>query len=277
MKPIFQCGDNTALVAYMYDESEPAERTAIAAHIAVCAACAAELASLQSARQQLAAWMPPTEDLAFVMGRPQASTLARASAHAEYREPLEAPAALLEGERHASRGRRFGRRVGGWWHQPLPAWAQAAAAVAIFAAGMALGLAGGTMRAARPVAVESAAAPAPAGATASVDDLAALEQRLHTEIAQIRASAASTGAGAPQLSEAQLLARVRSLIDESERRQQRELALRTAQVMRDVDSQRRVDLAQIQRSFGQIEGLTGAEAREQREMLNHLIRVSQQR
>jgi hypothetical protein len=73
------------------------------------------------------------------------------------------------------------------------------------------------------------------------------------------------------------LARVRTLIEESERRQQRELALRTAQLMRDVDSQRQVDLAQIQNSFGQIEGLTGAEVREQRQMLNYLIRASEQR
>jgi hypothetical protein len=76
--------------------------------------------------------------------------------------------------------------------------------------------------------------------------------------------------------EAQLMTRVRALIEESEQRQQRELALRTAELVRDFDSQRRVDLAQIQRNFGQIEGLTGAEVREQREMLNYLIRASQQ-
>ena len=74
-----------------------------------------------------------------------------------------------------------------------------------------------------------------------------------------------------------MLARVRVLLDESEQRQQQELALRTAQVVRDVDSQRQVDLAQIQRNFGQIEGLTGAEVREQREILNYLMRVSEQR
>ena len=72
------------------------------------------------------------------------------------------------------------------------------------------------------------------------------------------------------------MTRVRTLIEESEQRQQRELALRTAELVRDVDSQRRIDLAQIQRNFGQIEGLTGAEVREQREMLNYLIRASQQ-
>ena len=72
------------------------------------------------------------------------------------------------------------------------------------------------------------------------------------------------------------MTRVRALIAESEQRQQRELALRTAELVGDFDSQRQFDLAQIQRNFGQIEGLTGAEVREQREMLNYLMRVSQQ-
>ena len=45
--------------------------------------------------------------------------------------------------------------------------------------------------------------------------------------------------------------------------------------LRDFDSQRSVDLAQIQRSFGQMEGATSAEVREQRQMLNYLMRVSQ--
>ncbi len=55
MSDTFQCGDNTALVSYLYDECEPAERTAIAAHVTLCAACAAELATLESARLQLVA------------------------------------------------------------------------------------------------------------------------------------------------------------------------------------------------------------------------------
>jgi hypothetical protein len=97
-------------------------------------------------------------------------------------------------------------------------------------------------------------------------------------MADLRTLSVSTPASAPRSgSNAELLAQVRALIDESEQRQQRELALRTAQVVRDFDSQRRVDLAQIQRNFGQIEGLTGAEVREQRQMLNYLMRVSEQR
>ena len=72
-----------------------------------------------------------------------------------------------------------------------------------------------------------------------------------------------------------LLERVRSMIDESEQRQQKELALRTAEVMRDFDAQRRVDLTRIERTLGQIDGTTGAEVEQQRQMLNYLMRVSQ--
>jgi hypothetical protein len=122
-------------------------------------------------------------------------------------------------------------------------------------------------------------APATTETVPSGAALAALEERLRAEIAQIRnASPAPAPAAAPRAAaDAQLLARVRTLIEESEQRQQRELAFRTAQILRDVDSQRRVDLEQIQRTVGQIEGLTGAEVREQRQMLNYLIRASQQR
>jgi len=72
-----------------------------------------------------------------------------------------------------------------------------------------------------------------------------------------------------------LLARVRALIDESEQRQRRELALRTAEVLRDVDAQRQSDFVRVQRAFGQFEGQTGAEFQRQRQDLNNLIRVAQ--
>lgn len=248
MKTPYQCGDHTALVGYLYDECEPDERASIVAHVASCAACAAELAALQSTRIQLASWSPPDAELGFVIAR-------------------AAPSAPPEP-----------RRRWAWFVQPLPAWAQLAAAAAIFAAGVSLGIAGGALRdapastatAAMPVAT---AAPVRDVSSASLD---ALEQRLRDEIAQLRPSAAAASA-VPAPIEGSLLARVRALIDESEQRQQQELALRTAQIVRDFDSQRQVDLEQIQRNFGQIEGLTGAEVREQRQMLNYLMRVSQQR
>jgi len=113
---------------------------------------------------------------------------------------------------------------------------------------------------------------------ASTNDLAALEQRLHSEIEAMRAAAAAPQAVSQTASsnEAQILARVRALIDESEQRQQRELALRTAQVVRDFDSQRRVDLQNVRSIVGQVEGSTGAEIARQQQTLQYLMRVSQQ-
>ncbi len=60
-----------------------------------------------------------------------------------------------------------------------------------------------------------------------------------------------------------------------ERKQQRELALRVAGVVRDVESQRRGDLVKIDRSLGEIQSNTGVEVMRQRELLNYLVRVSQ--
>ena len=108
-------------------------------------------------------------------------------------------------------------------------------------------------------------------------ELEALERRFGAALTELRAETAHAISAPSGISETQMLARVRALLEESEQRQQRELALRTAQVVRDFDSQRQVDLAQIQRNLGQIDGLTGAEVREQRQMLNYLMRVSEQR
>ena len=258
MSQTFQCGENTALVGYIYDECEASERAAIDAHVAICAACAAELGALQSTRMSLVSWAPPESSLGFqIVRQPEPVFESRTTATEPSNQ--EAPESRP------------------WYGRPVPAWAQAVAATLIFAAGLSLGV----MRGIMPTAAPPGAAPSVAsqGAAASGADLQMLERRLRAEIARIQPASAGLPAEAAVASpsEEQLLARVRTLIEESERRQQRELALRTAQLMRDVDSQRQVDLAQIQNSFGQIEGLTGAEVREQRQMLNYLIRASEQR
>ena len=69
------------------------------------------------------------------------------------------------------------------------------------------------------------------------------------------------------------LTRVRTLIQESERRQQQELALRLAQLGRDLDLQRRADLVRIDQGIGQLEGRTGAAVARQREMLDYIVRA----
>ena len=75
--------------------------------------------------------------------------------------------------------------------------------------------------------------------------------------------------------DAQLLSRVRQMIDESEQRQQRELALRAAELVKDFDAQRSDDMVRVERALGQMDGTTGAEVAQQRQVLNYLMRVSQ--
>ena len=53
-----------------------------------------------------------------------------------------------------------------------------------------------------------------------------------------------------------LLQRVRAMIDQSEQRQKGELALRLSQVAREVDTQHKADLLQIQQDFGQQQDAT---------------------
>ena len=100
------CASPEALVTYLYDECDPAERQSIAAHVAICSICAAEVEALSDTRAHLASWSPPALPLGFQMTRTES----------------DQPAKVL-------RPARF-------WNRPLPAWAQVAAAAVIFAAGM---------------------------------------------------------------------------------------------------------------------------------------------
>jgi len=248
MNEAFTCGDHGALVSYLYDECTPGERRAIAAHLVVCGACGEELIALGATREQLAMWIPPDAQLGFRI------------------TPETSKANVLRPAR--------------WWRQPMPAWAQAAAAVVIFATGMMMGAVRGVMQPADgglrgPAVVRSNTTVASNTAnTAAITraDLVALEQRLRSEMSQTRATSQNVVASP---ADARIFERVRVMIDDSEQRQRRELALRSAELVRDFDAQRNVDLARIERTLGQMDGTTGAEVAQQRQMLNYLMRVSQ--
>lgn len=247
MSEIFMCGDHGALVSYLYDECAADERRAMSAHVAICGACAGELVALGATREQLAMWTPPDAQLGLKIVSEAAS---------------RAPAGRRDDVLRPSR----------WWSKPLPAWAQAAAAAVIFAVGMALGIArsGADPAAPRNVVQQPAAAPV------TKADLVALERQLHAEIAQAHPVSTSVPAApAAATADARILERVRAMIDDSEQRQQRELALRTAEMVRDFGAQRNEDLSRIERTFGQMDGTTGVEVAQQRQMINYLMRVSQ--
>ena len=249
MNDIFQCGDSAALVAYLYDECAPGEQALIAAHLKGCANCATEIDALSATRRSLAAWTPPELALGFRITR----------------EDELYPAKVLE------------PRIA-WWRAPLPAWAQAAAALVIFAVGLSVGSArnSATEHPAAPVPTTVAAVPVstpPAAASASRDELAQLEQRLRAELAQLRSSTTAVTATpvAAHGSDDALLAQVKTLIEQSEENQRRDFTVRMVDLAGNIETQRRVDLASVRQQIGLQQGAIGTELRQQREVLGRLV------
>jgi hypothetical protein len=179
------CGDQAALVGYLYDDCEPGERQAIAAHVSNCPACAGELEALRGARAQLAVWTPPDTRLGFRITSDETESSGVV--------PFVAP-----------------RQAVAWWRQPLPAWAQMAAAFAIFAAGVSIGTARGSAAAppAAAVSVETRAA-----LRAFDARLSSVERRANVELARVD----SALDGTPR--EDTILKQVRHEITSSEERQ----------------------------------------------------------
>jgi hypothetical protein len=90
--------------------------------------------------------------------------------------------------------------------------------------------------------------------------------------------AAANPAAVGFVSDAAILQKVKTMLTQSEQRQQRDLALRLGELLNDVQAQRRADLARVDRNIGLVQNSTGMEVLRQREMLNSLaVRVSSQR
>ena len=242
MSLTFECGDKNALVAYLYEECEPELRDVISGHLTRCDACANEVDGLGWTRRRLEVWTPPMPELGFQM-------------------PVPVQDARLP-----------------WWRAPMPAWAQAVAALLIFGVGLSVGLARGPAAAPQVSSNPPAAAPEPAPTNGPTrTDLAQLEERIKAEIAQMR-SATPVRQVVPW-SDEDVLKKVEALLAQSEERQRREFTLRTVEMARDFETQRRIDMASVREAVGQFQGVTGTEIRQQREAIdriNSLIRVGQQ-
>jgi hypothetical protein len=249
------------LIAYLYDDVDPGERSAFQSHLLTCVRCRDEVGALRSVRTRLSRWAPP-EPSFTIAGRQPGAELRDAHSH------------------HADA--RLWTRLA-----EMPVWTQVAAAMLCL--GVSAGVANLDVRyGATGLSVRTGwSKPAPAAGVAPAaiapwrDDVAALEQQLRTEIhaeqalLAARIAVAQAPRAAAAATDAAMLRRVDALIEESERRQQRELALRVADLMRELDTQRRADLVKIDRSLGVLQNNTGVEVMKQRELLNYLVRVSQ--
>ena len=259
MNDAHDCGNPDVLMSYLYEDGPGEDRLAFEAHLRQCARCAAEVASLRSVREEMASWAPPETLLDFRI----------------VREPARA------GSRWA-------------WMSAMPAWAQLAAASLVI--GVAAGISGLdvqygkdglTVRTGWNRPAEARPAPAAASAQASGAnapwraDLVALHEQMRSEFQQSAAAPSATPVSmaargpAKAMSDEEFMARVKQLIEASETRTQKEMALRLTEVVRDVDAQRRADMRRVADGLGALEGRTGAVTAQQREMMNYLLRVSQ--
>jgi anti-sigma factor RsiW len=247
----FTCDDKATLVAYLYGEIDPAARQAVDAHLESCAACADEVTALGGVRSGLGVWAPPDVELDFQI----------------VRKSQQPSATVL--------------RPAQWW-STVPAWAQAAAAILVVAAGLSIAnlqvssgpngfsVSTGWMAPAAPALSETIDG-------AAIDRrveraLVSLEQQLRTEIRSAREQAAPVAARGP-LDEA-TLRRVQQLITEAEQRHERALAARFVEFTRDLNLQRRADLMNINRVVGSFAGSYEEQLMRQRQMINNVMRVS---
>ncbi len=243
-----------AIVAFLYDDPDDsgAERARFASHLPACAHCQAEIAALRGVRTQLARWSPP--EPAFI---PQ----------------LNPPSAIHHPQ---------------WWRQ-VPLWAQVAAALLVL--GVSAGLANldvhydqGGLSIRTGWSKPAPQAPQLLGSAADAPwktDLTALESQLKNEIHATQTSPSAAPSVRPVMASASdpdVLRRLRALVEDSEKRQQRELALRIAELLRDVNAQRQADLVKIDRTLGAVQNNVGIEVMKNRQQLNQmdlLYRASQ--
>src|SRR6185503_12945119 len=84
-----------------------------------------------------------------------------------------------------------------------------------------------------------------------------LDRRLRDLEQASAARSAVQNASASELSDAELLQRVRDIVGQSETRQQRVTAARLTDLMREVDAQRRLDLAAINQGMTRLQNTSG--------------------
>jgi anti-sigma factor RsiW len=259
------------LIAYLYGEIAADERAAFDRHLLACAPCRVELDALGDVRSNLSRWAPPEP-----------------AGHVAF--SIAAPAA---------RQKSIGTTI-----REIPVWAQVVAATLFL--GAAAGLANfdvsytaeglsvrtgwrhpasaeslrtstaPTSTALTSMAPASTAPAAPTTITTSSapwkNDLAVLERELRTALAAQPAATPSM-----PISDDVVLRRMRQLIQESERRQQSELALRVAEVARDAQSQRQADLVKIDRTLGLIQNSSRMEVMRTQRQVNSLAQQVSQR
>jgi hypothetical protein len=254
--------DKADLVSYLYDDLHGAARRAFESHLGACEECRDELSAMRSVRADLLSWTPPEPEFAF---------------------------RIVAEPRRAQGGGVLRPAVPSWraWFTPAAALAAAAVLVLAAAAGLARvevhnGPDGFTVRTGWSSGSTDAPGLAAFGAQphdvnlsaeSGGDPLAPLERRIAALETASRDSASVRNASAlsARSPDEETLKVVRELLAQSETRQKGELALRIAQVIRDVDAQRTADLNRVQQGLGRIDATVADEAAAHRELMNYIL------
>ncbi len=256
------------LVAFLYEDLNDMDRAKVEMHLRACEACRDELAALRGVRVDLGAWTPQLPDLGF--------RIVRDARHLASTEEAVKPAARA------------------WRAWLTPAAGLAAAATLVFAAALSLahveihsGPDGVTVRTgwstsapAVPTLAAGIGAPRaipgrdvlmpndtvnPAGLAGIVQRIDALEMAMKQVPSTRNAAMLSARA-----SDEEMIKRVREMVAQSESHQQGELAIRLAQVIRDFDNQRRVDLASVQASLARLDNNMTKEVSLHADLVNYV-------
>src|SRR5262245_15483133 len=240
------CDSKELLVSFLYDEIDPVAKREFQKHLATCIDCRDELAELGAARAQIAMWTPPDADLGFRIVREAESPKRR-------------------------------------WFQWSPAWGCAAAAVVLLAFSAAIanldvryGAEGLVVRTGWNHSVDPAQ-PSAATSVTPVDWKAQADQldRRLRELEQAMSSRQGSqvqNASTSDTSHYALLRRVRDFVGHSETRQQRAFTARLADMTREFDARRQLDLAVIDQGMTRLQTTSGAEVRQYRELMNRMVR-----
>lgn len=259
MTDVTRCPDPDALLVLLYDdEGTPDERALLQGHVDRCTQCADLLTALDSTRGVLGAWHAPRLPLGFALVRGDRSPVRSML----WRGGLAAAAVLVLASAASLAQLEFTYNADGF---SVRTGARRTAAVA----------ATSTPRDVRPEQASAAAAPSPQGwvGTASSgeppwrQDMDLLATQIRSDMSRLISEARQAPVGpvraalttAPAatagrtLTDAELLKRVQDLLDQSEIRQQGNLALRVTELGRQFELQRQGDIVQVEQAFQRLE------------------------
>ncbi|MCC6165332.1 MAG: hypothetical protein IT182_18465 [Acidobacteria bacterium] len=272
MIDVKRCPDPESLLVLLYDDEGTAdERAVLHTHVDRCPRCAEALTALDGTRGMLGAWHAPRLPLGFALVRQEPASPYRSML---WRGGLAAAAVLVLASAvslaqldisYGTDGLRIRTGVSRDEIRSAQAGVVPASAVDASAAPQAAEATPVSMTSASPA--QAWVSAASAGEPPWRQDMDLLATQIRTDVSRLLAEsrqaqdavpmrAALAAAPAPAgrtMTDAQLLQRIQELIDQSEIRQQSNLALRVTELGRQFELQRQGDIVQVEQAFRKIE------------------------